>query len=81
MRLAFNCYGRPLLQAWLLLDLNIIPNNNVRENSLQLCGYGIGFWCTRSLVRILSEPYISAKHLFICFFVTSFVCRMGAHLD
>ena len=28
------CYGRPLLQAWLFPDLNTIPNNCVRENSL-----------------------------------------------
>ena len=28
------CYGWPLLQAWLLPDLNTIPNNCVRENSL-----------------------------------------------
>ena len=28
------CYWRPLLQAWLLSDLNKIPNNCVRENSL-----------------------------------------------
>ena len=38
-----SCYWRPLLQAWLLPDLNTIPNNYVRENSLQLSGYGIGF--------------------------------------
>ena len=28
------CYGWPLLQAWLLPDLNTIPKNCVRENSL-----------------------------------------------
>ena len=28
------CYGRPLLHAWLLPDLNKIPNHCVRENSL-----------------------------------------------
>ena len=28
------CYGWPILQAWLLLDLNTIPNNCVGENSL-----------------------------------------------
>ena len=28
------CYGRPLLQAWLLPDLNTIPNNCVGKNSL-----------------------------------------------
>ena len=27
-------YGRPLLQAWLLPNLNIIPNNCVGENFL-----------------------------------------------
>ena len=30
----FYCYGRPLLQAWMLPDLNTIPDNRVRENSL-----------------------------------------------
>ena len=63
-------YGRPLLQAWLLLDLDTIPDSCVGKNSLELSSYGIGFWCMRSLVRILSRPYISAMHLFICFFVT-----------
>ena len=48
----------------------------VVENSLLLSGYGIGFWCTRSLVRILPGPYISAIHLFICLFVTDFVCKV-----
>ena len=43
------------------------------ENSLYLSGFGIGFWCTRSLVQILPGPYISAMRLFICFFVTDFV--------
>ena len=38
-----SCYGRPLLQALLLPDLNTIPNNCVGENSLWLSGYGIGF--------------------------------------
>ena len=50
-----HCYGRPLLQAWLLPDLNTIPNNCVREFSLAE-----------------SEPYISAMHLLISFFVTNF---------
>ena len=48
------CYRRPHLQAWLLPDLNIIPNSCVRENSLQLSGYVIGFGFVRLLVRILS---------------------------
>ena len=28
------CYGRPLLQAWLLPNLNTISNNCIRENPL-----------------------------------------------
>ena len=48
-------------------------DNCVRGNSLLLSGYGTGSCCTRSLVRILPEPYISAMHLLICFFVTDFV--------
>ena len=75
------CYGRPLLQPWLLPDLNTIPNNCVRDNSLELSGYGIGFWCLRSLLQIPSEPYTSAMHFFICFFVTDFVRKIGARQD
>ena len=70
------CYGRKLLQAWLLPYLNTIPNNCIKENSLKLSGYGIGFWCTRLLVRILPRLYISAMHLFISFFVTYFVHKI-----
>ena len=66
------------LHAWLLPDLHTIPNNCVRENSLS--GYGVGFRCVRSLVRIASKTYISAMHLFICFFVKDFVRKMGARL-
>ena len=50
----------------------------VGKNSFQLSGYGIGFWCTRSLVRILPGPYISAVQLLICFLVTDFVRKMEA---
>ena len=32
--LSANRYGRPLFQAWLLFDLNTIPDGCVRENSL-----------------------------------------------
>ena len=35
-----GCYGRPLFHAWLLNNLNAIPNNG--ENSLKLNDYGIG---------------------------------------
>ena len=31
--LTVYCYVRPLLQAWLLPDLNTIPTNCVGENS------------------------------------------------
>ena len=61
------------LPSWLLPDSNTIPKNCIRENAPKLRGYGIGFWCTRLLVRILPRLYISAMHLFICFFVTDFV--------
>ena len=73
----FLCYGRLLLHAWLLPNLSTISYNCVRENSLQLSGYGIGFWCTRSPVLILPGPCISAMHLFICFFVTDYVCKIS----
>ena len=28
------CYSRPILQAWLLPNLNTIPDNCIKENSL-----------------------------------------------
>ena len=31
---AISCYGRPLLQAWLLPYLNTISNNYIGKNSL-----------------------------------------------
>ena len=46
-----------------------------------LSGDGIDFWCMRSLVRILSGPYVSAIHLFVCFFVTDFVHKTLSLLD
>ena len=33
-KLQTHCYGRPLLQVCLLPDLNTIPDNCIRENSL-----------------------------------------------
>ena len=70
-----SCYGRPLLQA--ASRANTIPDNGVRENSIELSVYGSGFWCPRSQVRILPGPYMSTVHLLICFFVTDFVHKMG----
>ena len=49
------CYGRPLLQAWLLPVLNTIPNNCVRENFLQLSCYGIGFSSRRPRLKSCSD--------------------------
>ena len=43
MTLIGGVLGRPLLQAWLLPDLNTILNNCIGQNSLWLSGYGIGF--------------------------------------
>ena len=74
--LTFLCYGRPLLQAWLLPDLNTIPNYYIRENSLRLSGYGVGFWCTRSLVRFLPCIY-SFVSLLRTLFVRSIITRKG----
>ena len=68
----------PLLQAWLLSDLNTIPNNCIRENSLKLSGYGIGFSTGRPWLESGLDPHIFSMHLFISFFVTDFVCKMGA---
>ena len=52
--------------SMVLSDLNTIPNNCIRENSLWLINWA-------ALVRIRPGPYISAMHLFISFFVTDFV--------
>ena len=65
-------YGRPLLKAWLLPDLNTIPDNCVREISLYPSCYGIVF-VQACLVQILSRSYISAIHLFIPFSGTDIV--------
>ena len=70
-----NCYGRPLLHTWLYPDINTIPNTCIRENSLQLSGYGTGFLSRHS--RFKPCPDLEFL-LFICFFVTDIVCRMGA---
>ena len=64
-------YERPLLQAWLLPDLNTIANNCVRENSLWLSGYGIGFSSMAGIagsnpVQIL---YFCLVHVFIHLFL------------
>ena len=73
-----QCYGRPLLQAWLLPDLNTIPNNCVGENSLKLSGLSYWLFVQASLVQIPSRSYISAMHLLIYFSVTHFVRKIGA---
>ena len=65
------CYGRPLLQAWLLPDLDTIPNNCVKKNSLSRTGYGTGFSSRHPWFK--SRPALIFLHLFICFFVTDFV--------
>ena len=66
-----NLYGKcnrgPLLQAWLLPDLNTIPNTCIVENSIYLSGYGIGFHPgvpSSNPTRIL---YFC--HAFICLFL------------
>ena len=69
----FHFHTTVLFTYYMYFFLYTIPNNSIWENSLQLSGYGIGFWCTRSLVRILHGHLISDMHLFICFFVTDFV--------
>ena len=71
--ITFSCYGKPLLQAWLLPDLNTIPNNCVRENSLLAQWLWYWLFNQATLVKIRPRPYISAMHLFISFFVTDFV--------
>ena len=68
------CYRRPLLQTWLLPDLNTIPNNCHRENSFWLSGYGIGFWCMRSLVRILPDLiFLPCIYWFVSLLRTLFI--------
>ena len=53
-----HCYGRPLFQAWLLPDLNTIPNNCVGKNSLWLSGYCIGFSTRRPCPNLIFLPCI-----------------------
>ena len=68
-----KCYGRPLLQTWPFPDLNTIPNNCVRENSLYLSGYGIDFSSRRpgsNPVRILYFCH-AFIHLFLCYGICS----------
>ena len=73
-----GCVTGDFLQAWLLPNLNTIPNNFVGEVSLAPWLWYLLFFVQASLVQILSESYISAMHLFICFFVTDFV-RKNLH--
>ena len=54
-----------------------IPNNCLREILLSSVVMVLAF-VQAALVQSLSEPYISAMHLFICFLVTNFVRKMGA---
>ena len=70
-------YGRPLFQARLLPNLNTIPNNSVKENSLSLSSYGIGFSTKRHWFKSCPNV-IFLLHLFISFFVTDFVREMRA---
>ena len=68
------CYGRPLLQAWLFPDLNTIPNNCVRENSLKLSGYGIGFSSRRPWFKSCPDfIFLSCIYSFISLLRTLFV--------
>ena len=72
-----GCYGRPLLQAWLLLDLNSIPNKILISPVVLVLAYGErGLW-----FESCPDPYISAMHLFIGFFVTHFVRKNNALFD
>ena len=63
--------GRPLLQAWLLPDLNTIPDNCVRENLFSSVVMVLAFQPGGPYSNP-SEHYISAMHLLISFFVTDF---------
>ena len=72
--LRFQCYGRPLLQAWLLPDLAKIPDNFVGENSLQLSGYGIGFSSRRSWFKsCLHLIFLPCIHSFVSLLRTLFI--------
>ena len=62
----------------LLVEMHL-PGHNFTGPGTKLnkwYGYGTGFWCTRSLVRIMPGFYISAMHLFNCFFVRTLFVRL-----
>ena len=66
---AFNLDQSNNFSVWYKADLHIL--NILFSSVVMVLAFG-------SLVQILLGPYISAMHLFICFFVTDFVCKMGA---
>ena len=75
---ACNCYGRPLLHAWLLPDLNSIPNNDIREILLISAVIVLAFRPAvpaSNSARILYFCY-AFVYLFLCFFVTDFVRKI-----
>ena len=63
------CYGRPLLQAWLLPDLNTISNYCVRESSLSSVVMVLAFRPgvpSSNPVQILYFCH-AFIHLFLCY--------------
>ena len=76
MTLRGVCYGRPLLQAWLFPDLNTIPNNCVRVNSIWLSGYGIGFLSRRPWFKSCPDLlFLPCIYSFVCVFFFFFLLR------
>ena len=64
------CYGRPLLEAWLLPDLNTIPNYCVRERELSLA---LWLWYWLLVLKVTSSN--PARTLYICHaFIHLFLC-------
>ena len=76
-----HCCGKPLLQAWLLPDLNTIPSNFIGENSLKPSGYGIGFLSKRPWFKSCRKlTFLPCIYSFVSLLRTLFV-RWGLVWD
>ena len=69
------CYGRPLLKARLLPDLNKYLTTALGRTQTS---QWLWDWLLVHVVpgSIPSKPYISGMHFFICFFVTDIVRKI-----
>ena len=62
------CYGRPLLAAWLLSDLNTIPNQRTDSPESRLEGNGLGvftFFCSNLLKVFKIQNNLSIRQYYM----------------